>query len=229
MESLKKNETWDLVPLPKGKRAISCKWVYKKKPAVSEKEGEKFKARLVAKGYSQHKGVDYDEIFSPVVRHTSIRAVLALVACTYMILEQMDVKTAFLHGNLEEQIYMKHPEGFEETGQGLVYQLKRSLYGLKQSPRQWYKRFDSYMLKIGYGRCDYDCCVYVRSLDDGSFIFLLLHVDDMLIAANHWNDVNDFKDKLSREFDMKDLGDAKKISGMEILRDRSAKKLWLSH
>ena len=163
-----------------------------------------------------------------MVRHTSIRAVLALVAYHDMILEQMDVKTAFLHGNLEEQIYMKQPEGFEETGQGLVCQLKRSLYGLKQSPRQWYKRFDSYMLKIGYRRCDYDCCVYVRSLDDGSFIFLLLYVDDMLIAANHWSDVNDLKTKLSREFDMKDLGAARKILGMEILRDRSAKKLWLS-
>src|SRR5580765_6358588 len=188
MASLKKNETWDLVPLPKGKRAIGCKWIYKKKPAVSEKEGEKFKARLVAQGFSQQKGIDYDEIFSPVVRHTSIRAVLALVAYHDMILEQMDVKTAFLHGNLEEQIYIKQPEGFEETEQGLVCQLKRSLYGLKQSPRQWYKRFDSYMLKIGYRRCDYDCCVYVRSLDDGSFMFLLLYVDDMLIAANHWND-----------------------------------------
>src|ERR1044072_582813 len=228
MESLKKNETWDLVPLPKGKKAIGCKWVYKKKPAVSEKEWEKFKARLVAKGYSQQKGVDYDEIFSPVVRHTSIRAVLALVACTDMILEQMDVKTAFLHGNLEEQIYMKQPEGFEETGQGLVCKLKRSLYGLKQSPRQWYKRFDSYMLKIGFGRCEYDCGVYVRSLDDGSNIFLLLYVDDMVIASNHWSDVNDLKAKLSREFDMKDLGAANKILGMEIFRDRSAKKLWLS-
>src|ERR1044072_8586167 len=117
--------------------------VHRKKPAVLEKEGEKFKARLVAKGYSQRKGVDYYEIFSPVVRHTSIIAVLALVASHDMILEKMDLKTAFLHGNLEEQIYMKQPEGFEETGQELVCQLKRSLYGLKQSPRQWYKRFDS--------------------------------------------------------------------------------------
>src|ERR1044072_2575949 len=135
MESLKKNETWDLVPLPKGKRTIGCKWVYKKKPAVSEKEGEKLKAHLVAKGYSQQKGVDYDEIFSPVLRHTSIRAVLALVASNDMILEQMDVKTAFLHGKIEEQIYMEQLEGFEETGQRQVCNLKRSLYGLKQSPR----------------------------------------------------------------------------------------------
>ncbi|CAJ2662759.1 unnamed protein product [Trifolium pratense] len=229
MESLQKNHTWELVQLPKGKRAIGCKWVYKRKPAVTEKEGEKFKARLVAKGYSQQKGIDYDEIFSPVVRHTSIRAVLALVASRDMHLEQMDVKTAFLHGNLDEQIYMEQPEGFSDTGKGrLVCKLKRSLYGLKQSPRQWYKRFDSYMLQIGYKRCEYDCCVYVRSLDDGSFIFLLLYVDDMLIAANHLHDVNELKILLGKEFDMKDLGAAKRILGMEIHRDKGARKLWLS-
>ncbi|CAJ2663689.1 unnamed protein product [Trifolium pratense] len=229
MESLQKNQTWELVQLPKGKRAIGCKWVYKRKPAVTEKEGEKFKARLVAKGYSQQKGIDYDEIFSPVVRHTSIRAVLALVASRDMHLEQMDVKTAFLHGNLDEQIYMEQPEGFSDTGKGrLVCKLKRSLYGLKQSPRQWYKRFDSYMLQIGYKRCEYDCCVYVRSLDDGSFIFLLLYVDDMLIAANHLHDVNELKILLGKEFDMKDLGAAKRILGMEIHRDKGARKLWLS-
>ncbi|KAE8689071.1 hypothetical protein F3Y22_tig00110944pilonHSYRG00042 [Hibiscus syriacus] len=189
MESLNHNRTWELVPLPEGKKPIGCKWVYKKKPAVTEKEGEKFKARLVAKGFSQQKGVDYDEIFSPVVRHTSIRAVLALVASWDLHLEQMDVKTAFLHGDLEEQIYMRQPEGFTQPGnEHLVCRLKKSLYGLKQSPRQWYKRFDSYMIKIGYNRCEYDCCVYVKSLDDGSFIFLLLYVDDMLIAAKNMDD-----------------------------------------
>ncbi|KAE8719673.1 hypothetical protein F3Y22_tig00109926pilonHSYRG00011 [Hibiscus syriacus] len=229
MESLNHNRTWELVPLPEGKKPIGCKWVYKKKPAVTEKEGKKFKARLVAKGFSQQKGVDYDEIFSPVVRHTSIRAVLALVASWDLHLEQMDVKTAFLHGDLEEQIYMRQPEGFTQPGnEHLVCRLKKSLYGLKQSPRQWYKRFDSYMIKIGYNRCEYDCCVYVKSLDDGSFIFLLLYVDDMLIAAKNMDDVIGLKTLLSREFDMKDLGAAKKILGMEICRDRDSRKLRLS-
>ena len=108
----------------------------------------------------------------------------------------MDVKTKFLHAI---QIYMEQLEDFSGTGKGrLVCKLKRSLYGLKQSPRQWYKRFDSYMLQIGYKRCEYDCCVYVRSLDDGSFIFLLLYVDDMLIAANHLHDVNELKILLGR-------------------------------
>uniref|UniRef100_A0A2N9J5Y1 CCHC-type domain-containing protein n=1 Tax=Fagus sylvatica TaxID=28930 RepID=A0A2N9J5Y1_FAGSY len=140
-ESLSKNKTWELTELPKGKKPIGCKWVFKKKEAVSEKEGERFKARLVAKGYSQRHGIDYDEVFSPVVRHTSIRAVLALVADQDLELEQLDVKTAFLHGNLEEEIFMEQPEGFKQPGtENLVCRLKKSLYGLKQSPRQWYKR-----------------------------------------------------------------------------------------
>ncbi|KAL4304503.1 hypothetical protein GQ457_10G014750 [Hibiscus cannabinus] len=129
----------------------------------------------------------------------------------------------------EEQIYMQQPEGFTQSGdEHLVCKLKKSLYGLKQSPRQWYKRFDSYMIQIGYKRCEYDCCVYVKSLDDGSFIFLLLYVDDMLIVAKNMHDVVGLKALLSQEFDMKDLGAAKKILGMEIHRDRSSRKLWLS-
>jgi hypothetical protein len=125
---------------------------------------------------------------------------------------------------------MEQPEGFSQPGQEhLVCKLKKSLYGLKWSPRQWYKRFDSYMIKIGYKRCEYDCCVYVKSLDDGSFIFLLLYVDDILIAAKSIVEVNKLKVLLSKEFDMKDLGAAKKILGMEIRKDRDAKKLWLSY
>uniref|UniRef100_A0A2N9FGL6 CCHC-type domain-containing protein n=1 Tax=Fagus sylvatica TaxID=28930 RepID=A0A2N9FGL6_FAGSY len=228
-ESLSKNKTWELTELPKGKKPIGCKWVFKKKEAVSEKEGERFKARLVAKGYSQRHGIDYDEVFSPVVRHTSIRAVLALVADQDLELEQLDVKTAFLHGNLEEEIFMEQPEGFKQPStENLVCRLKKSLYGLKQSPRQWYKRFDSYMIQIGYTRCEYDCCVYVRILEDGSYIFLLLYVDDMLIAAKSMCEVNRLKSLLHKEFEMKDLGAAKKILGMEIRRDRGARKLWLS-
>uniref|UniRef100_A0A2N9HHH9 CCHC-type domain-containing protein n=1 Tax=Fagus sylvatica TaxID=28930 RepID=A0A2N9HHH9_FAGSY len=144
-------------------------------------------------------------------------------------LEQLDVKTAFLHGNLEEEIFMEQPEGFKQPGtENLVCRLKKSLYGLKQSPRQWYKRFDSYMIQIGYTRCEYDCCVYVRILEDGSYIFLLLYVDDMLIAAKSMCEVNRLKSLLHKEFEMKDLGAAKKILGMEIRRDREARKLWLS-
>ena len=127
-----------------------------------------------------------------MVRHTSIRIVLDLVAHFDMQLEQMDVKTAFLHGDLEELVYMVQPEGFIQPRQEhLVCKLRKSLYGLKQSPRQWYKCFDSYIIRIGYKRCEYDCFVYVKSLDDdSSFIFLLLYVDDMLIVAKNMVEVN---------------------------------------
>ena len=107
MELLRKNQTWELVELPKGKKAIGCKWVYRKKEAVTVNDREKFKARLVAKGYWQKEGIDYNRIFSPVVKHTSIRVILSIVAMYNLELEQLDVKTAFLHGELDEQIYMQ--------------------------------------------------------------------------------------------------------------------------
>ena len=136
MESLQKNKTWDLVQQPTGRKIITCKWVFKKKEGMSPTEGIKYKARVVAKGFHQREGVDYNEIFSPVVRHTSIRVLLAMVAHQNLELEQLDVKTAFLHGELEEEIYMTQPDGFQVPGkEDYVCKLKKSLYGLKQSPR----------------------------------------------------------------------------------------------
>jgi transposase InsO family protein len=229
MESLKKNETWELVKLPKGKRAIGCKWVYAKKEGTQGSKGIRYKARLVAKGFSQKEGVDYNEVFSPVVKHTSIRVILAIVAQFDLELEQLDVKTAFLHGNLEEEIFMKQPEGFEIAGnEEHVCKLKKSLYGLKQSPRQWYKRFDTFMMGQNYTRSEYDHCVYFKKLLDGSFIYLLLYVDDMLIAAKSMKEINILKTQLSKEFEMKDLGAARKILGMEIRREREKGTLYLS-
>jgi len=229
MESLHKNQTWELTELPKGKRAIGCKWIFRKKEGSSPMEEIKYKARLVAKGYAQKEGVDYNEIFSPVVKHTSIRVLLAMVAMDNMELEQMDVKTAFLHGHIEEEIYMKQPDGFIARGkEGQVCKLKKSLYGLKQSPRQWYKRFDLFMINNGFVRCDYDSCVYLRSLGDGTHVFLLLYVDDMLIAAKEMKHIDDLKLKLHGEFEMKDLGSAKKILGMEISRDTEKGEILLT-
>ena len=142
LNSLQHN-TWTLVKQPSGKKIVGCKWIFKKKFDASSSGHLRYKARLVAKGYSQVQSVDFNEVFSPVVKHTSIRVLLSLVATKDLELEQLDVKTAFLHGNLEEQIYMKQPEGFEVAGkEDQVCLLKKSLYGLKQSPRQWYKKFD---------------------------------------------------------------------------------------
>ena len=136
LELLKKNNTWELVQLPKGKRVVGCKWVYRKKEAIFEKNTEKYKPRLVAKGYSQREGVDYSKIFSPIVKHTSIRIILAMIVRYNLELEQLDVKTTILHGDLEEDIYMAQPEDFKEIcKEDCVCKLKKSLYILKQSPR----------------------------------------------------------------------------------------------
>ena len=229
IESLHKNNTWSLTKLPKGKRPLRCKWIYKKKDGIPGVEDPRCKARLVVKGFYQKEGIDFNEIFSPVVRHTSIRVLLAFVALFDLELEQLDVKTAFLHGELEEEIYMDQPEGFVVPGkEHLVCRLKKSLYGLKQAPRQWYKRFDSFMLGQGYSRSQYDDCIYFQQFPDGTFIYLLLYVDDMLIASRDKSLIRKLKAQLNSEFEMKELGAAKKILGMEIHRNRQAGKLFLS-
>jgi hypothetical protein len=229
IDSVHKNQTWELVKLPKGAKTVGCKWIFKKKEGILGVEDARFKAWLVAKGYSQREGMDFNEIFSLVVKHSSIRVLLAMVALFDLELEQLDVKTAFLHGELEETIYMHQPEGFIVEGKEDHFcQLRRSLYGLKQSPRHWYKHFDSFMVGHGYTRSNHDSCVYYMQLSDGSFVYLLLYVDDMLITAKNMLEIKRFKSLLSDGFEMKDLGAAKKILGMEIHKDRKAGKLYLS-
>lgn len=137
IESLHKNGTWSFVKPPSGKRIVGYKWVFKKKDGIPGIEDARYKAQLVAKGYSQVQGVVFNDIFSPVVKHSSIHVLLALVVMYDLELEQLDVKTTFLHGELEEQIYMHQPKGFEIEGkEDHVCLLKKSLYRLKQSPRQ---------------------------------------------------------------------------------------------
>nr|GEX00331.1 retrovirus-related Pol polyprotein from transposon TNT 1-94 [Tanacetum cinerariifolium] len=141
-------------------------------------------------------------------------------------LEQLDVKTAFLHGNLEEVIYMRQTPGYEQGNK--VCLLNKSLYRLKQSPRQWYKRFDEYMLCNMFKRSNYDSCVYYKNYTPGEYIYLLLYVDDMLTACKSKAKIGSTNSLLKKEFDMKDLREAKKILGIEIVRDRSRKILRVS-
>ena len=209
MSSLMSNQTWTLTKLPEGKKALQNKWVYKLK---QEADGRRrYKARLVVKGFQQKEGIDYTEIFSPVVKMTTIRVVLSIVAAEDLHLEQMDVKTAFLHGELEEELYMAQPQGFSTRGsEELVCRLQKSLYGLKQAPRQWYRRFDKFMLDTGYVRCNAVHCCYFKRFGE-TFIILLLYVDDMLIAGADMGEILRLKKRLSQEFEMKDLGAARQI------------------
>ena len=209
MKSPYENHTYDLVKLPKGKRALKNKWVYKLKTEQQSSQ-PRYKVRLVVKGFGQKKGIDFEEIFSPVVKMSSIRVVLGLAASLNLEIEQLDVKTVFLHGNLDEEIYMNRPEGFKVKGkENLVCKLKKSLYGLKQAPQQWYKKFDSFMMSREYKRTTSNHCVFVKRFSDSDFIILLLYVDDMLIIDRDANKIEKLKGELSRSFAMKDLGHAK--------------------
>ncbi|KAH9762162.1 Integrase catalytic domain-containing protein [Citrus sinensis] len=190
---------------------------------------ERYRTRLVVKEYAQKEGIDFNEIFSPVVRLTTVRIVLAICATFDLHLEHLDVKTAFLHGELEEEIYMLQPEGFAETGkENLVCRLNKSLYRLKQAPKCWYKRFDSFIMSLGYNRLSSEHCAYYKRFEDNDFIILLLYVDDMLVAGPNKDRIQELKAQLAREFEMKDLGPANKILGMQIHRDRNNRKIWLS-
>ena len=228
MKSLHENHTYELVKLPKGMRALKNKWVFKVK--VEEHNLKpRYKARLVVKGFGQRKGIDFDEIFSPVVKISSIRTVLGLAASLNLEIEQMDVKTAFLHGDLEEEIYMEQPEGFKVDGkENCVCKLKKSLYGLKQAPRQWYKKFEYVMGEQGYKKTSSDHCVFVQKFSDNDFIILLLYVDDMLIVGKNTSKIDELKKELCKSFSMKDLGHAKQILGMRITRLRDKRKIYLS-
>jgi hypothetical protein len=183
MKALEKNNTWDLVTLPAGKRPVTCKWVYSVKQSPEGKI-ERYKARLVARGYSQTYGIDYDETFAPVAKMSTIRTLISCAANFGWPLHQLDVKNAFLHGDLREEVYMDIPPGFSNSNtQGKVCRLKKSLYGLKQSPRAWFDRFRRAMRNMGYKQCNRDHTVFYRY--SGRHITILaVYVDDIVITGD---------------------------------------------
>lgn len=215
-ESLIKNETWSLADMPSGKRVLPCKWVFKTK---TNEKGEiiRYKARLVIKGYAQRKGSDYDEVYAPVVRYTSVRYLFALAAKYDLEMIQMDAISAFLQGDIDTEIYMAQPEQYEENSQ--VCLLNKSIYGLKQASRQWNLKLNSTLLKIGLTRSKIDPCVYYL-VNKTIMIFIAVWVDDFLIFTNDEKAMTEIKDKLKQEFSMKDLGKVKQCIGINVCRDR---------
>ena len=151
---------------------VGYKWIFKVKEGLSGSEPRRFKARLVAKGCTQKEGIYFKEVFSPVVRHASIKVILAITVVQDMELDQLDVKTTFLYGRLEEEILMSQPKGYIlPEKEDHVCKLKKSIYGFKQSPRQWYLGFDEFMQMPEFIRCSYDCCVYYKIIKDGLYIY----------------------------------------------------------
>ena len=179
---------------------------------------ERYKARLVAKGYTQKEGIDFKETFSPVSSKDSFRTIMALVAHYDLELHQMDVKTTFLNGNIDETIYMVQPKNsVSEDPKNMVCKLTKSIYGLKQASRQWYNKFHQVILSFGFEMNLVDDCVY-HKFSGSKYIFLVLYVDDILLATNDIGMLHETKRFLSRKFEMKDLGDAYWTSDLNNLR-----------
>lgn len=216
LDSIESNETWSLVKLPEGKKAIDVKWVFKVK-VNSQGEVTRHKARLVAKGFLQKEGIDFDEVFAPVARIETIRLVVGIANIKNWSMYQMDVKCAFLNGPLEEEVYVKQPTGFvSESQKEKVYRLHKALYGLKQAPRAWNKRIDSFLSDIGFLKCTTEHGVYVRRSSSDNLIILCLYVDDLLITGSCEKEISDFKGELMKEFEMTDLGHISYFLGIEF-------------
>jgi hypothetical protein len=225
--SMSENQVWTFVDPPSDRKAVECKWIFKKK---TDADGNVtiYKARLVTKGFRQVQGVDYDETFSPVAMFKSIRILLAIVAFHDYEIWQMDIKTAFLNGNIDEELYMMQPEGFVDPKDAdKVCKLQRSIYGLKQASRSWNLCFDQVIKSFGFVTNCYEACIY-KKVSGSSVTFLVLYVDDILIIGNDIGMLNDVKSYLNKCFSMKDLGESAYILGIKIYRDRQRRLIGLS-
>ena len=217
--ALKWNNTWDKCTLPEGKKTVGCKWVFTIK-YHADGTIERYKARLVAKGYTQTYGIDYSETFSPVAKIDTIRVLFSIAANKDWPLYQFDVKNAFLHGEIEEEVYMQAPPGFsKEFDQGEGCRLRRALYGLKQSPRAWFGRFTAAMKKFGYKQSHSDHTLFLKKVNN-RMTCLIIYVDDMVITGDNEEEIRDLKEKLFKEFEMKDLGNLKYFLGIEVYRSK---------
>ncbi|KAK3023952.1 hypothetical protein RJ639_044715 [Escallonia herrerae] len=216
ISALEANNTWTLMPLPSGKRAIDSKWVYKVK-FHPDGTVQRYKARLVAKGYTQIEGLDFHETFAPVAKLVTVRCLLAIASIKKWELHQLDVNNAFLHGDLEEEVYMKIPQGFSKQGENRVCRLQKSLYGLRQASRNWYHKFTQSLLVVGFiqSQSDHSLFTFARK---GSFLAVLIYVDDVIVTGTDSAKISWLKHYLDTKFHIKDLGKLKYFLGIEVAR-----------
>ncbi|GJZ90439.1 putative RNA-directed DNA polymerase [Tanacetum coccineum] len=218
VKALEKNGTWTLEYLPEGKRAIDSKWVYKIKFKPNG-EVERYKARLVAKGFTQMEGVDYHDTFAPVAKLVTVRTLLAIAVKRDWIIHQLDVNNAFLHGDLDEEVYMKIPQGFSNDNETRVCRLRKSLYGLKQASRNWYHKFTTFLRSLNFRQSKADHSLFIY--EAGSImVVVLIYVDDVIITGNNLTKIQETKKQLDGEFNIKDLGLLKYFIGMELAKTK---------
>ena len=220
MSMIQRNETWELIDKPADKKVIGVKWVFRMK-LNADSSINKYKARLVVKGYAQIFGVDYSDTFAPVARLDTIRMLLAISAQKGWKVFQLDVKSAFLNGVLQEEIYVEQPAGFIVQGaEDKVYLLKKALYGLKQAPRAWYSRIDNHLQSLGFKKSLSEATLYVKHKDNDVLI-VSLYVDDLLVTGNNALLVEEFKQEMKQVFEMTDLGLMNYFLGMEIIQSKN--------
>ena len=220
LEDLQRRNVYKLVPLPQGRKAIANKWVF------SIKNDARKRARLVAKGFSQIEGVDYDEIFSPVVRYETVRIAFALAALENMHMTGFDVKAAFLYGKLDEEIYMKQPEGFISKGkEQSVMLLQKALYGLKQAALAWWKELETFMKTQGFNHAYSDAGIFVYKDNKGRYVIALVYVDDGLFMGTDQSLVDRKKQACLKHWECRDTGDVTEFLGMKVTREAGKIKL----
>ncbi|KAL2892600.1 Retrovirus-related Pol polyprotein from transposon TNT 1-94 [Bienertia sinuspersici] len=217
LDALEKNETWEFTTLPEGKKALDSKWVYKVK-YKQDGNVERYKARLVARGDKQIKNKDYKHTFSPVAMFTTVRVLLAIASMMNWKLYQLDINNAFLHGKLEEEVYLKPTQGYSRVPRGQVCKLKKSLYGLKQASRQWNIELKEFLIKRGFKQCPRDYSLFTKTRE-GRRCIILAYVDDLLNTGDDVDCIMTLKQELDQEFTIKDLGEMRYFLGIEVYRD----------
>ena len=217
IKSIEKNNTWTLVDLPRNCKAIGLKWVFKVKKN-SDGSIHKYKARLVAKGYIQKHGVDFDEVFAPVARIETVRLIIGIAASRGWELHHLDVKTAFLHGELKEEVYVQQPEGYMIKGsETKVYKLRKALYGLRQAPRAWNEKLNAVLRDLKFERCLKEPSLY-RKERQGHILIVAVYVDDLLVTGSSLEMIREFKRGMATRFEMSDLGKLSYYLGIEVIQ-----------
>ena len=217
IEALERNGTWTITDLPPGKKPIGCKWVYKLK-YKSDGTIERHKARLVVRGDTQVEGLDFDETFAPVAKLVSVRLFLTVAVIKGWELHQLDINNAFLHGDLHEEVYMRFPPGFSTSHPNKVCRLQKSLYGLRQSPRNWFAKLTAALRRYGFIQSHADHTLFTYRKAD-IFLSVLVYVDDLIVAGNNSQTCASFKSYLNDCFQLKDLGTLKYFLGIEAARN----------
>ena len=218
IHSIENNQTWELIDLSIGAKTIGVKWIYKTK--LNELgEVDKYKARLVTKGYSQQQGVDFTEVFAPVTRMDTVRMVVTLAAQRGWKIYQLDVKSAFLHGELSEDVYVKQPEGYKKKrSEHKVYKLHKALYDLKQAPRAWFSRIEAHFVNNGFQKCSNEQTLFIKRSSEGKVLIVSIYVDDLIYTDDDENMMFDFKNSMMKVFNMTDLGRMRFCLGIEVLQ-----------